>query len=272
MLIQRADVTYSLPGLPNIFPYPQRVNTVGWWSADQNVQLSAGNVVTAWTDRTANAEKVVAGSSPYPIILTPNGQNGLPGIATAQTAAANNAWLRSQGPLSALDQMDWNVPWAVCLALKIGAYTGTEANHNLLSYAPPNAMLPGWTFVSRNTSMTIWNFTIYQVAGNLNLTLQSSSGVLQPGQTGTVIWTYDGSGVGPGIALYVNGIKLGVGAAGYTLVSTLYNAGRLLNLFNFSNLNSPDMLFELALCVGSFQQAQVSAMDQYLNQKWALHY
>jgi hypothetical protein len=270
MITQRIDQSFTTPGLPNIFPYPQRVNTVGWWSADQNVQLSAGNVVAAWTDRTTFAQKVAAASSPFPIILTPNAQNGLPGIATGQTTAGNNAWLRSAGPLAGLDQIDWNVPFAICMALKIAAFTGTEATHILLAYSPVTTNVPGWNFTTRNTSTNIWNFILTQV-GFTAINLQTSGGVLQPGQTGTVIVTYDGKGIGTGLMLYVNGVRLGVGPSS-TLNTTILGPTRIFQMFNNGSSNSPDTLFEVVMCVGNFQQAQVTAMDQYLNQKWALHF
>ena len=131
-------------------------------------------------------------------------------------------------------------------------------------------------FLSRNSATTNWNLTIYQANPLLQITNQTSgsTNVLQPGQTGTVIWTYNGSGFGSGIGLYINGVSHGFpGAGGNQLVSTLYStAGRVMQMFmSAANTNSPDILFEVVMSLGAMNAQQVLLMDGYLNAKWALH-
>ena len=274
MLIERTDLTFPTPGLPNAFPYPLQLgaNTVGWWSAEQLVTLQ-GNSVTQWQDLTKYGLRVNSASSPNPILIYPGIQNGLPGIGTGQTVGGSTAWLRSNGPSIGLDQMEWNAGPSVA-AGRFVFPTSEISTHIPLGYSGQAAAFPGWGWFSRNTSTNIWNMSIYQANPLLSIGMQTSNPmVLQPGQTGTVIWTYDGSGVVAGMSLYVNGAFNSVGSGGSSqLVSSLLGANRCMQMFTLTPSSpSPDILFEVVMCLGSFQQQQVTLMDNYLNTKWALH-
>jgi hypothetical protein len=276
MLLQRTDVNFTQSGLPNILPYPAQFGSALklWLSADQQVTLSGSNVLS-WKDRSSSQISVLNTGSPNPIIYTPTAQNGLPGLATAQTVVTQNAFLNSAASNAGLDALEWNVPWSLCLCFKFAAFTGTEANHGLISYcASGNFYNGGWSFFTRITNATTWQLLIYAgngVAPYITCSFQAPPAL---GTVCSVMFVYNGNAATPTVTVYLNGLPMTSATTG-SLTQSILNASRLLRVFSGSGgaggVPAPDMLFEALAVTGALTQAQVTKMDAYLNNKWAFH-
>jgi hypothetical protein len=275
MLMQRTDMNFNRAGLtplPNALPYPIQLGALikGWWSADQNILL-AGSSVSSWGDRTVTATKLTPQTSPQPIIYTAVAQNGLPGLQTGQTTNSNAtaAVLFSIAPVPTL-AIDWNLPTSLTMAYKAGFFTGTTNVQPLVHYSTtsPNGL---WGYYSN------WN-------GQINFRLATTAGVAisaaGPNMFAVntlvhVTVTYDGSGTQAGIKFYVNGLLVATGSGGTPITTGSVNGAtsalRFFSGFQSGLTPAPDMLFEVVFSGAVLTAAQVLAMDQYLNAKWALH-
>ncbi|WP_446744306.1 hypothetical protein [Silvibacterium acidisoli] len=278
MLIKRTDQTFTPPAgisLPNVLPFPMRLNAnlVAWYAADQSVVQSGGSV-SSLTDLSGNGITLTKSASAVaPIAYVANGQNGLPYIQNQQAnnTSATATWLESAADIAAL-KWDYTQPFTAAFAVEVMNFATDASPHLLMGFNEPSHSV-GWNFFTEYGSS--FQYTVTETNGSATSSVNSSLGTRTASSACSLIFTYDGSGNTSGSKLYVNGALFATGTSGALNGSgqTQLLTGQKLHLLGglLATENCPDKFFEGFLANRVLTATEAGYLDQYFNNKWALH-
>jgi hypothetical protein len=276
-IIQPVGASFTLPGLPTIFdPSFLAPNVLGWWAADQGVAVDGSLNITSWNDLSGNGNTLgnpaSASNSLAQVIGAQNGKNIAQGNLTSTSGAQR--WCQTAAAITAF-ALTSATPFTYVIALKhtpsatsAFALIKLMSNNVGSSNAGAELLLVGQTSSGANGSPK----AKLQITGSSIYSGQGST-VLSNGGTYSIIATYDGSGAGSGIKLYVNGVAETMTASGSGANASMLNGLFELGGANVGqpNFNSADSIFEAFVMNRVLTASEATAVDAYLNSRWALH-
>jgi hypothetical protein len=275
-LIIPTNSNFTASGLPSIFDPSFLVpNVLGWWALDQSVTIDGSNNVLTIADLSGNGNVMGNPASPSNSLLyIPAGQNGK-AIAQGNPAssAASNRWVQTAAALTAA-AFSSITPFTYVIAMRRQA-AATAAGlstlmGNTVGSSISGAQLQVPQTVANNPAPSLVRLNIQ--GGSTNFRGVGST-ALAANMPYTIVATYDGSGAGTGIKIYVNGVLETMTQTGSGTLGAVANSNFELGGPNTGqpNFTSADYIFEAVLLNVALTPAQAALMDTYLNGRWAIH-